>query len=107
MRLLRLQPADGRVAPRLLTELASPETVICRCEEVTLAEIEAGFAPGSRSIGAAKRATRAGMGRCQGRYCGPILAALAAAGRGVALDEAAHWAPRPPVKPIRIADIVR
>ena len=94
-------------APRLLTELANPSTVICRCEEVTLAEIEAGFAPGTRSIGAAKRATRAGMGRCQGRYCGPILAALAAAGRGVPLDEAAHWAPRPPVKPIRIADIVR
>jgi hypothetical protein len=46
------------------------------------------------------------MGRCQGRYCGPILAALAAARRGVALDEAGHWAPRPPVKPIRIADIV-
>jgi len=94
-------------APRLVTELAKPSTVICRCEEVTLAEIEAGFAPGTRSIGAAKRATRAGMGRCQGRYCGPILAALAAAGRGLPLDEAAHWAPRPPVKPIRIADIVR
>ena len=33
--------------------------------------------------------------------------ALAAARQGLPLDEAAHWAPRPPVKPIRIADIVR
>jgi NADPH-dependent 2,4-dienoyl-CoA reductase/sulfur reductase-like enzyme len=93
-------------APRLLTELASPDTLICRCEELTLAEIEAGFDAGTGSVGAVKRATRAGMGRCQGRYCGPILAALAAARRGTPLDEAAHWAPRPPVKPIRIADIV-
>jgi D-hydroxyproline dehydrogenase subunit alpha len=93
-------------APRLLTELAGPETVICRCEELTLAEIAAGFDDGTGSIGAVKRATRAGMGRCQGRYCGPILAAFAAARRAAPLDEAAHWAPRPPVKPIRIADIV-
>ena len=93
-------------APRLLTELADPETVICRCEELTLAEIEAGFDDGTGSIGALKRATRAGMGRCQGRYCGPILAAVAAARRTLPLDESAHWAPRPPLKPIRIADVV-
>jgi NAD(P)H-nitrite reductase large subunit len=93
-------------APRLLTELAGPETVICRCEELTLAEIQSGFDSGTQSIGAVKRATRAGMGRCQGRYCGPVLAAVAAARRGSPLDEAAHWAPRPPVKPIHIADIV-
>jgi len=93
-------------APRLLTELARPDTVICRCEALTLAEIEAGFDEATGSIGAVKRATRAGMGRCQGRYCGSILAALAAGRRAAPLDEAAHWAPRPPVKPIRIADIV-
>jgi NADPH-dependent 2,4-dienoyl-CoA reductase/sulfur reductase-like enzyme len=92
-------------APRLLTELASLETIICRCEELTLAEIESGFDQDTQSVGAAKRATRAGMGRCQGRYCGPVLAALAAARRTLPLDEAAHWAPRPPVKPIRISDI--
>ena len=28
-------------APRLLTELATPETVICRCEELTLADLSA------------------------------------------------------------------
>jgi D-hydroxyproline dehydrogenase subunit alpha len=92
-------------APRLLTELAEPDTLICRCEELTRADIEAGFAPGSESIGSVKRQTRSGMGRCQGRYCGPVVAALAAGRRGEALSEGAHWAPRPPVKPIRIGDI--
>ena len=92
-------------APRLLTELAGPETVICRCEDLTLADIQAGFDERAHSIGAVKRATRAGMGRCQGRYCGPVLAAVAAARQALPLDEAGHWAPRPPVKPIRIADV--
>ncbi|HZF34837.1 MAG TPA: FAD-dependent oxidoreductase [Candidatus Angelobacter sp.] len=93
-------------APRLLTELAGPATVICRCEELTLAEIELGFDPNTQSVGAAKRATRAGMGPCQGRYCGPVLAALASSRQAMPLDEAAYWAPRPPVKPMRISDIV-
>jgi NADPH-dependent 2,4-dienoyl-CoA reductase/sulfur reductase-like enzyme len=93
-------------APRLLTELATPETIVCRCEELTLADIEAGFGDDTRSIGAVKRATRVGMGRCQGRYCGPILAAISASRQDLPLDEAAHIAPRPPVKPIRISEIV-
>lgn len=103
----RFQAALWRLfsAPQLLTELARPDTILCRCEELTLAEIEAGFDENSSSIGAVKRGTRAGMGRCQGRYCGPIVAAVAAARQGIPLDEAAHWAPRPPIKPIPISDI--
>jgi thioredoxin reductase len=93
-------------APRLTTELAGPETIICRCEELTLGEIEADLEPGFSSIGALKRRTRGGMGRCQGRYCGPILTALSAAREGRALDEAGHWAPRPPITPIPIGQIV-
>lgn len=94
-------------APRLTTELATPATVICRCEELTLAEIEAELEPGWSSVGALKRRTRSGMGRCQGRYCEPILAALSAECQGHVLDEAAHWAPRPPARPIRIGDILQ
>ena len=93
-------------APRFMTELATPETVICRCEELTLSGIEMDAEPGFASIGAVKRRTRSGMGRCQGRYCGPILAAVSAAREGRALDEAGYWAPRPPITPIRIGDIV-
>ena len=75
-----------------------------------MSEIGEGFAqgsqgPGAQSLGAVKRLTRAGMGRCQGRYCGPVLAAMSADQENV-LGEAAFWAPRPPIKPIAIADIV-
>ncbi len=47
--------------------------VICRCETVTEAEIlNAIHRPlGARSVDGVKRRVRAGMGRCQGGFCGP------------------------------------
>ena len=47
--------------------------VICRCETVTEGEIlDAIHRPlGARSMDAVKRRVRAGMGRCQGGFCGP------------------------------------
>ena len=71
-------------APRLVDQLATPETVICRCEEVTLGELTAATAPWLAAAGSLKRATRAGMGKCQGRYCSPVLVALAARQSGQA-----------------------
>lgn len=48
-------------------------TLVCRCEEVTEAEIRAAIRRpvGARTIDAVKRRTRAGMGRCQGGFCSP------------------------------------
>ncbi len=54
--------------------------VICRCETVTEGEIlDAIHRPlGARSVDAVKRRVRAGMGRCQGGFCGPkVLKILA------------------------------
>ena len=54
--------------------------VICRCETVTEAEIvEAIKAPvGARTVDGVKRRTRAGMGRCQGGFCGPRVTQILA-----------------------------
>lgn len=93
-------------APRAGLSLADPGTVICRCEEVTKGEIDAVLADGGPSLGEVKRRTRCGMGRCQGRYCAPLLAEHLAETQGRPLDGFALFAPRAPVKPIAIADIV-
>ena len=93
--------------PRLEFELAAADTVLCRCEEVTLGEVDAAIAAGSPSIGELKRATRVGMGSCQGRYCGPLVSAMLARQQGCELDERFRFAPRMPVKPIAVADIAR
>jgi thioredoxin reductase len=83
--------------------LATPDTLICRCEEVARARLDAT----AEGIGATKRLTRAGMGRCQGRYCAPALAAMIAARDGTPIDQDAFFAPRPPIKPVRIGDLIR
>ena len=94
-------------APYLNLELATPDTLVCRCEEVSLGRIEAALEDGRPSIGDLKRATRAGMGPCQGRYCGVILSQVLARKQGRLIDEDVRFAPRMPVKPVRIADIAR
>lgn len=93
-------------APRAGLSLANASTVVCRCEEVTKGEIEAVLADGAPALGEVKRRTRCGMGRCQGRYCAPLLAEHLAETQGRPLDNFALFAPRAPVKPIAIADIV-
>ena len=93
-------------APRFQTELANPDTLICRCENVCLKDIEKAINDNSQSIGAVKRHTRLGMGPCQGRYCAPLVADLLAKRSGHAIDEFSFFAPRSPLKPLRIADIV-
>ncbi len=52
-----------------LREMASPDTIVCRCEDVRLGELDPAWSPRQ-----AKLYTRAGMGPCQGRVCGPALA---------------------------------
>lgn len=54
--------------------------IICRCEKVTEAEIVDALERGIKikSIDAVKRRTRAGMGMCQGAFCGPRVRALIA-----------------------------
>jgi D-hydroxyproline dehydrogenase subunit alpha len=52
-----------------LISLAHDDTIICRCEEISLGEVKAAVAAGARTIGEVKMVTRVGMGNCQGRMC--------------------------------------
>ncbi|WP_285028573.1 FAD-dependent oxidoreductase [Plantibacter sp. ME-Dv--P-122b] len=84
--------------------LAAPDTVVCRCEGVTAAQLTEAVAQ-APDVSAAKGATRAGMGPCQGRMCGRHIAAMVAAQRGVATDQVEVATPRMPVRPTAIGAI--
>lgn len=47
--------------------------VVCRCEKITAAEIQRSIQRGANTIDGVKHLTRAGMGRCQGSFCGPTV----------------------------------
>jgi NAD(P)H-nitrite reductase large subunit len=105
----RFQRALWRLfdAPPFEPALSTPETLLCRCEEVSFAQVQAALAEGYDSIGAVKRRTRLGMGRCQGRYCGPVLDAWLAARGGRPREEFSGFAPQVPIRPLSIAELVR
>src|ERR687893_667551 len=64
-------------------------TLTCRCEEILLEEIVGALAAGAQTVDDVKRRTRAGMGACQGIYCVPVIAAMAAQATGVPVDRVA------------------
>lgn len=92
-------------APRAL-DRAPDDTIICRCEEITLGQVRIGLADAPAHAGTLKRATRLGMGRCQGRYCAAVAARLVAAGSGQPVTDHSHFAPRVPIKPVSVAAIL-
>jgi hypothetical protein len=63
------------------------DTVVCRCEEVTLGRMRAAAGLGADDARSIKLLARPGMGWCQGRICGPPVDALLAAGLGPAAAE--------------------
>lgn len=81
------------------------ETVICRCEEVTLAAIRQAAATGAATIDELKGLTRAGMGNCQGRICETTVARLLARARGVDPADVGCFSVRPPLYPLTVAEL--
>ncbi len=77
-------------APRYeLRHLAQPDTIVCRCEDVRFAQLQA-----SQECRDAKLQTRCGMGPCQGRVCSPACEFLFG------------WQPgtqRPPLSPVPLS----
>lgn len=87
--------------------LAPPEeaTIICRCEEVTAGSLRWAAAIGATGPNQAKAYLRCGMGPCQGRLCGPTVAAVIAETRNVPVEAVGHFRPRAPYKPITVQEL--
>ena len=76
-----------------LKHLAAPETIVCRCEDVTFERLRT-----HESWRAAKLQTRCGMGPCQGRVCGGAVEFLF----GWRAESV-----RPPALPVRVESLIR
>lgn len=86
--------------PPQTLDLLTDQTYICRCEGVRVADIHKMISEGATTLGILRKLTRAGMGRCQGRFCGHTLAAILSQETGQPIDQLALPTPRPPVMPI-------
>jgi NADPH-dependent 2,4-dienoyl-CoA reductase/sulfur reductase-like enzyme len=115
-RLAALERALRRIAGfRVALEAAFPfpadiaagmpdETILCRCEGVTAGEFRrTARALDADEINRAKAFSRCGMGRCQGRVCGPAAAVVLATALNLPPERAGRLRGQPPVKPIPMA----
>ena len=57
--------------------------IICRCEQVTEAEIVTAIRRGATTMDSVKHLTRAGMGRCQNGFCGALVMKLLSSHLGI------------------------
>ena len=93
-------------SPADFLSLLTPETIVCRCEEVTARQLLDGLGRGLTSINALKGATRITMGACQGRNCLGTLADLVARERRCGPVDLAYPQARPPARPVRLGDLL-
>jgi NAD(P)H-nitrite reductase large subunit len=73
---------------------------MCRCEDVTRAQLADAVAAGYVELGPLKMATRAGMGLCQGRSCAPAIQHTLAALTGQTIEQLGLPTSRIPVRPV-------
>jgi NADPH-dependent 2,4-dienoyl-CoA reductase/sulfur reductase-like enzyme len=102
---------DGLIRPFLDTLYRPAEafrippddtTLVCRCEEVTAGDVRRAVALGVTGPNQLKAFVRAGMGPCQGRYCGLTVSEIIAAERGQSPAEVGYYRLRPPIKPVSL-----
>ena len=93
-----------------LTALATPDTIICRCELITCAGIDDTLAanPHISTASAAKLQCRACMGPCQGRYCESTLSSIiTTTTRGCTPEQAGYFTAQLPVKPVPVSALAK
>lgn len=78
------------------------KVLVCRCEDVTLHELEEAIVRGHDDIESLKRYTGFGTGWCQGKGCLALCARLLAERGG---EASLPFTPRPPFHPLPLADL--
>ncbi|MBI5030095.1 MAG: FAD-dependent oxidoreductase [Chloroflexi bacterium] len=86
----------------LFSSIAS-DVIVCRCEGITAGAIREAARAGVMQLNALKTYNRCGMGRCQGRICGPVAAQIIAAETNTSVESVGIFTARTPVKPVPLS----
>lgn len=70
---LKLYPAEAGAKAAAELSKAEDETIICRCERVSLGTVRRAIRSGMRDLNQLKAVTRAGMGACGSKTCSTML----------------------------------
>ena len=97
--MMQLKPA--------IADLVTPETILCRCENVTAKQVtETLDGDQDCTLRGVKIHTRAGMGPCQGRMCSHLIVRLIARKTGKPFEAVQPDTAQAPVKPVPLRALV-
>lgn len=80
-------------------------TFICRCEDVTLADVESAIEQRLESVEEVKRYTGLGTGPCQGKECMAVLAGLLCERGVINPHDLQPFTSRPPTEPVTLGTL--
>lgn len=90
-----------------LARTVPDDVVVCRCEGVTAKAIrDIAASSGEADVNRLKAFSRVGMGRCQGRVCGPAAAEILAAASDIPIETVGRLRAQAPIKPIPLSAFV-
>ena len=100
--------ADAFPLPTDMARTLPDEAIVCRCEAITAGEIRDTTQRlfGASELNRAKAFSRLGMGRCQGRFCGPGAAEVLAGALDGNLESVGRLRGAGPIKPLKMASVV-
>ena len=92
--------------PKTLIENIDKDTIICRCEDITKADILKAVDKGARNVNQIKSWTRFGMGPCQGRTCQYATTKIVANYLNCEIEELGYLTGRSPIRPVPLDRVI-
>ena len=81
------------------------DTIVCRCEEITAAQIRDTVKLGCTGPNQMKSFLRCGMGPCQGRFCGLTVTEIIGDELGIPPRDVGYYRLRFPIKPLTLGEL--
>ena len=110
VKLMRAQSFADSLAnlfPHNLEHMANvtEDLIVCRCEDITWAEVLRSWDDGATNMYSTKLWTRVGMGQCQGRICGHVISCLLSQRFSVDQAKLSFNQSRIPVRPVPLNQV--
>ena len=85
---------------------AEKDIIICRCQDITLEQVQSAITNGITEPEELKRFLHIGMGPCQGRTCGRLVLRLLCQATGKSVTELSSTRQRPPLVSVPIREFL-
>lgn len=103
----RFHDLSDREQDRLISQDPRYGHIICRCETITEGEVVEAIKRGAKTVAGIKYRTRAGMGRCQGGFCGPRVVTILSRELNVPITQIMDSSLGSPVVPYESKELLR